>query len=89
MYLHLGGGVIVPKESIIGIFDLDISSQSHRTREFLAKSERDGRVVSITEELPRSFVLVNERDKNTVYLSQLSSATLFRRSGSRLGVTEG
>lgn len=85
MYLHLGGSVIVPKESVIGIFDLDVSSQSNRTREFLAKSERRGQIVSINEELPRSFVLVNEGERTRVYLSQLSSATLNRRSVSPPG----
>ena len=35
MYLHLGNNVIVRKKSVIGIFDLDTVSWSHRTRETL------------------------------------------------------
>ena len=31
MYLHLGKGKIVSTEDIVGIFDLDITSQSHLT----------------------------------------------------------
>ena len=81
MYLHLGQDIIVPQADIIGIYDLDNCSASHITREFLAKAERAGEVVGIAaQELPRSFVLVKDGGKSTVYLSQLSTATLQKRS---------
>ena len=80
MYLHLGQDIIVLQSNVVGIYDLDNCSASHITREFLAKAERAGEVVGIAaEELPRSFVLVKDRDKTTVYLSQLSTATLQKR----------
>ncbi|HIW16189.1 MAG TPA: DUF370 domain-containing protein [Firmicutes bacterium] len=75
MYLHLGKGSVVPKSEVIAVFDLDNSSSSHITREYLARAEREGRVVSDCDDLPKSFVVTNER----VYLSQLSSATLMSR----------
>ena len=81
MYLHLGQDIIVLQSDIIGIYDLDNCSSSHITREFLAKAERAGEVVGVAaEELPRSFVLVKDKDKTTVYLSQLSTTTLQKRS---------
>ena len=46
MYLHLGQAVVVPERDIIGVFDLDNASWSHRTRRFLEKAEKEGRVVS-------------------------------------------
>lgn len=77
MYLHLGQSVVVPDRDIIGIFDLDNASYSHLTREFLERAEREGRVVSITGDLPKSFALCRDkRGETVVYLSQLSSATL-------------
>ena len=57
MYLHLGQNTIVHDGEIIGIFDLDITSQSHRTREYLNRAERSGQVVNVSEELPKSFVV--------------------------------
>ena len=36
MYLHLGKGSIVNDSEIVGIFDLDITSQSHLTRKYLS-----------------------------------------------------
>ena len=80
MYLHLGQDTILRDRDIIGIFDLDITSQSIRTRRYLANAEKSGRVVSVTEELPKSFVVAGTRGDQRVYLSQLSTATLLRRS---------
>ena len=81
MYLHLGQSVVVPFDNIIGIFDLDTSSWSHRTRSFLEKAEKEGRVVSATGDIPRTFTLCQGKDKPvTVYLSQLSPATLKGRA---------
>ena len=79
MYLHLGQNTIVHESEILGIFDLDITSQSYRTRQYLNRAERNGEVVSISEELPKSFVVCDD-GQQTVYLSQLASSTLLRRS---------
>ena len=77
MYLHLGQAVVVPEGDIIGIFDLDNASWSPRTRRFLEKAEREGRVVNAASDLPRSFVLCQKNGgEPLVYLSQLSTATL-------------
>ncbi len=80
MYLHLGNNVVVPGDEIIGVFDLDISSQSFRTREFLSRAEKSGCVCAVSDDLPKSFVICGDRDKQTVYLSQLMSSTLLKRS---------
>lgn len=80
MYLHLGQSVVVPEAAVIGIFDLDNTTGSHITRKFLSDAEKSGRVKSVSEDLPRSFVLCGEDHEMTVYLSQLSSQTLLKRS---------
>ena len=83
MYLHLGQSVVVPHKNILGIFDLDNSSWAYKTREFLERAEQGGRVVSVSDDLPRSFVLVGEESgPPTVYISQLSPAALLRRTES-------
>ena len=83
MYLHLGQNVVVPHGNIVGVFDLDNTTASHLTRTFLERAEQNGRVVNVSDELPKSFVLCREaRGADTVYLSQLSSATLLRRTES-------
>ena len=81
MYLHLGSDVVVRSDTIVAIFDLDNSSQSHLTRAYLTRAEKAGQVVNVAEDLPKSFVVCREADgSQTVYLSQLMSATLLKRS---------
>lgn len=40
MYLHLGQDKVVSMDEIVGIFDLDTSTVSKATRDYLAKAER-------------------------------------------------
>ena len=100
MYLHLGQGVVVPESSVIGIFDLDNTTGSHITRKFLGDAEKAGRVISVSDELPKSFIVCGAEESHSrialqpgekmrgcntiaemrVYLSQLSSTTLLKRS---------
>lgn len=83
MYLHLGQSVVVHQKDVIGIFDLDNTSSSFRTRAFLEKAEREGRLVSVFDDLPKSFVICRDKNKKeVVYLSQLSSAALRGRAES-------
>ena len=78
MYLNIGNDLAVRDRSIIGIFDMDNTSTSKRTREFLEKSEREGQVVPC-DDLPKSFVLTSEYGFNRVHLTALASATLEKR----------
>ena len=80
MYLHLGQSVVVTEASVVGIFDLDNTTGSHITRKFLSEAEKAGRVKAVSDELPKSFVVCGMDNKPEIYLSQLSSATLFKRS---------
>lgn len=81
MYLHLGQSVAIPQSQILGIFDLDNASWAFKTREFLDLAQQQGRVVTLGEDLPRSFILVGaRRETATVYLSQFSSAALNTRA---------
>ena len=82
MYLHLGQNTIVRDKEIIGIFDLDITSQSIRTRKFLNTAEKNGEVIAVTDDIPKSFVVAGRRNRQRIYISQLSTATLLRRSES-------
>lgn len=82
MYLHLGQSVMAPFRDVIGIFDLDNTTQSHLTRKFLSRAEREDRVITVGSELPKSFILCGERKpggRDRIYISQLSTATLLRR----------
>ena len=78
MYLSIGNDMAVRDGSIIGIFDLDNTSTSRRTSDFLAKSEENGQVVPC-DELPKAFLLTSEYGFHRVHLTALSPATLEKR----------
>lgn len=79
-YLHLGKGYVTDSADVVGIFDLDVTSQSHLTRKFLAACERAGEVVSAAEDLPKSFVVCERKGQRRLILSQMNTATLLKRA---------
>ena len=78
MYLSIGDDLAVRGASVIGIFDLDNTTTSKRTREFLQKAEEEGQVVPC-DDLPKSFLLTAEYGLPKIYLTTLSAATLEKR----------
>ena len=83
MYLHLGQDTIVTTDDIVGIFDLDTSTVSKITREYLRQGERSGQVITIGYDLPKSFVLCKGRGKGDqrIYISPIAVSTLLKRIG--------
>lgn len=81
MYLNIGNNQLLPEKRIIGIFDLEITSQSKHTSEFLKNAERDGVVLDVCEDIPKSFLVCDHPyHRQIVYLSQLNSRTLMGRA---------
>ena len=78
MYLNIGSDMAVRDRSIIGIFDMDNTSTSKRTRGFLAQAEKEGQVVPC-DDLPKSFILTAEYGLNRIFLTSLGTATLEKR----------
>lgn len=94
MYLHLGQETLVKTEDIVGIFDMDNTTISKWTRKYLNQAEKKGRVISVTLDLPKTFVVIKPggaegksthrhrpQGEEQVYLSQISAATLRKRTG--------
>lgn len=84
MYVHLGETTVVRAENILGIFDLDNTSVSKHTRDFLGRAEKAGQVTNVSYELPRSFIVCVEQGNTRVYISQISTATLKLRAAKAL-----
>ncbi len=82
MYLHLGNDVVVDMSTVIGIFDMDNTTVSQQTRNFLAKAQKDGMVIDVAEDLPKSFIVTESGGKTCVYISSLASRTLYGRAKS-------
>lgn len=81
MYLHLGQNTVVTLDEIIGIFDIDNTTVSKRTKKYLEKADKEKRIYNIATDIPKSFIVCQDTEKiDKIYLSQISPTTLVKRS---------
>ncbi len=84
MFLHLGSDVVVSRKDVIAIFDLDGTSISKKTREFLDISQKKGIVVDVSKfDLPKSFILCQNKKDVYLYISPLSASTILKRANDK------
>ncbi|NLD87457.1 MAG: DUF370 domain-containing protein [Clostridiales bacterium] len=94
MFLHLGADMVVATKDIIGVFDLDTSTVAEDTRNFLTDAEKSLKVINVTYNLPKAFVLTDNANNSRtpsearIYISQLSPQTLLKRSREKLDINE-
>jgi len=81
MFLHIGGDVVVPVKNVIAIMDMETTTTSKDTKEFLRIAEEEGFIYCISADLPKSFVITETEKKSRIYLSPISSVTLQKRTG--------
>ncbi len=77
MYLHIGNDVIIRKDKIIAIFNLEKINKGKVFEEFLAnvyiqKSD-------FSEKEPKSMILIEDEGVTKAYYSGISSITLQKR----------
>ena len=84
MYLHIGNGKSVRRKDIIGIFDLDTATVSKITKNFINKSQKEGKVSYFDSDLPRAFLLLDEKGESSIRLSRISTTGLQQRLDSGL-----
>ena len=82
MILHLGANTSVLEKEIIGVFDMDSTTVSKKTRDYLSRAEKEKNVVNVSYELPKSFIVCSpvKKKENKVYISPISVQTLSKRS---------
>ncbi len=80
MFIHLGGDVVIPLKDIISIMNLETSTYSKKTKEFLKIAKDEGFLKRITDKKPKSFVFTIKDNQTIIYLSPISSVTLNKRS---------
>jgi hypothetical protein len=81
VFLHIGGDVVLPLKDVIAILDIDTTTISRDTKEFLKIAEEEGFIESISEDLPKTFIITERNKKSKIYLSPISSVTLQKRAG--------
>ena len=80
VYYSIGGDRAVCGADVVGIFDIDNTTTSKHTVEFLNGAQERGEVVLLAPDIPVSFVVTTGRDgAERVFLSQYAPRTLVQR----------
>lgn len=79
MYLHIGNDVVLSRKSIIGIFDMDIGTDLHAAEVFLNAAQKENRIRTVSDDIPKSYIVCQKNGETLVYLSPLATATLKKR----------
>ena len=69
MFIHIGENKVVRKKDVVAIFDMESSTVSSVTKKYLSNAQKEGTVVALGYDLPRSFIIMNDK---TIYLSSLT-----------------
>ena len=80
MFLHLGNDVYISEKDIIMIGNLDTATVSRYTKSYLEKCEKAHLIETVCTDIPKTFVVSRKKDKDKVYLTNISSGTLVKRS---------
>ncbi|MGI6715990.1 MAG: extracellular matrix regulator RemB [Eubacteriales bacterium] len=80
MFLHLGKGLSVKEDEVVGIFDMESATLSADTKNFLKEMQKDLKTVSLCDDIPKAFVLCDDVNTETVYITQLSPETISKRA---------
>jgi hypothetical protein len=79
--VHLGKNGTVQLKDIVGIFDLDSSTESEITKDFLKRSEKEYKITNLLYDLPKSFVVTTYGDMENIYMLSNSVETEIKRMG--------
>lgn len=80
MLIHLGNDVVVNSKNIVGIFDIENTTTGKNTSKILENATKENRVVTVSFEMPKSFIVCIENGIEKIYISQISVSTLRKRA---------
>ena len=79
MYINIAGDYSLKTSEIICIFDIDKLTVYGSNRNYLSKMEKRGKIISVTDKIPKSFLLCGTKKDSVVYLSNLMPSTIYKR----------
>ena len=84
MFLFLGGDISVRSDEVIGVFDIEECSVGRITADYLNFCQKSGRVVNVSEDMPKSFIVT----ENKTYISNVSHSTIVKRNRKKIRISE-
>ncbi|MCM1165071.1 MAG: DUF370 domain-containing protein [Lachnospiraceae bacterium] len=76
MFLFLGGDVSVRSDEVVGVFDIEECSVSRVTADYLNACQKNGLIVNVSEDMPKSFIVTESR----TFISNVSHGTIVKRA---------
>jgi extracellular matrix regulatory protein B len=76
LYIHLGGDVLIKKNRIVAIIDLETISGSKINQKFLNSIKNNKKINYISENSKEKTLIITVKEH---YLSPISATTLFKR----------
>ena len=83
MYIHLGNDAVIRADDIVAVFDMDNTTIARQSRDFLAYAQKNNMVIDICDDLPKSYIVTNRNGDTKVYISSVSSRTIYKRAKSK------
>lgn len=79
MYIYIGSDYLIDEEEVVGMFDIETTTTSYITRDYLTEAQKKGRIINVSSEIPKTFIVCRRKGEISVYLSQYSAATINKR----------
>ena len=79
MYLHIGNNIVISKEEIIGIFDIESLKNGKNFLMNYNNIKNTNNFIDISEGKEKSYIIIKKEENIIVYISNISSLTLARR----------
>ena len=77
MYLHLGGDILINKDKVVAIIDLETVTEGKINEKFLDNIKQNKKINYISTPGKEKTLIITSTG---YYLSPISSTTLFKRS---------
>lgn len=81
MYLHLGGDILIKKDKVVAIIDLEAAAESKINEKFLDNMKNNKTINYISEPGKEKTLIITTQE---YFLSPISSITLFKRSSFKM-----
>lgn len=80
MILHLGADTVIRTADLVSILDAASINNSADNKRLIAGIRTAGRLVPVSEDPPKSYVLCTREDVLLAYASPISAGTLLKRA---------
>lgn len=80
MYLHIGKDIILKKEEIIGIFNIESISETKEYKIIIDKLKEERKIQDISKEDQKTLILYKKNDNLYGIISNISSNSIGKRN---------